>query len=274
MIDFKVDEGKCIECGLCAQECPVGIIQLKPKPFIREAKEKLCMECQHCLAVCPTAAVSILGKKPEDSVSAKGEFPGVEAMGRLIKTRRSIRKYKKENIEKETIYNLINTAAYAPTGHNSNSVRFAVVDNLEDMDKVRNSVYDSIKAISESGKLSANYTFMASYQKVWENKGVDIIFRGAPHMIISSAPKSNTSPVADSIVALTYFELLANSMGIGTLWNGMIKWSIEDIDPTLKLELGIPEDHVIGYIMLFGKSAVKYARGIQNGEAQVKRIKL
>jgi Fe-S-cluster-containing hydrogenase component 2 len=25
------------------------------------------MECQHCLALCPTGAISLLGKKPEDS---------------------------------------------------------------------------------------------------------------------------------------------------------------------------------------------------------------
>ncbi|MBL4560886.1 MAG: hypothetical protein JKX79_07855 [Labilibaculum sp.] len=31
-----------------------------------------------------------------------------------------------------------------------------------------------------------------------------------------------------------YFELIANSHGIGTLWNGMIKWAIDDIDTDLR----------------------------------------
>ena len=42
-----------------------------------------------------------------------------------------------------------------------------------------------------------------------------------------------------------YFELIANSHGIGTLWNGMIKWTIDDINPELRALIGIPKDHTI-----------------------------
>jgi len=36
MLDFKIEEDKCIECDLCAQDCQVGIIELNPKPVIRK----------------------------------------------------------------------------------------------------------------------------------------------------------------------------------------------------------------------------------------------
>ncbi|MBN2596350.1 MAG: nitroreductase family protein [Marinifilaceae bacterium] len=273
MLDFKIEEDKCIACSLCAQDCPVGIIEMAPKPVIRKEKEKNCLKCQHCLAICPTAALSILGKEPENSVLVSDEIPKPETISRLMKTRRSIRKYKKENIDKKLIQELIETAAHAPTGHNDNAVLISLIDNKNDLDLFRSKVYDSLKNARETGMLEKRFQFLLSYQKLWETKGVDVIFRDAPHLIIASAPSADASPMADCLISLCYFELIANSHGIGTLWNGMIKWAIDDIDPELRMFIGIPKDHTIGYVMLFGKPAVKYARGIQSEGLKVNRIK-
>lgn len=273
MLDFKIEEVKCIECSLCAQDCPVGIIEMNPKPLIRKEKQKNCLKCQHCLAICPTGALSILGKKPEDSVLTCEEMPKPESLSRLIKTRRSIRKYKKENIDKELIQELIETAAHAPTGHNDNAVLLSLIENKEDLNLFRSKVYDSLKKARETGTLEKRFQFLLTYQKLWESSGVDIIFRDAPHMIIASAPSAGASPMADCLISLCYFELIANSHGIGTLWNGMVKWAIDDIDPDLRTLIGIPKDHTIGYVMLFGKAAVNYTRGIQSEGLKVNHIK-
>lgn len=272
MLDFRIEEEKCIECRLCASDCPVGIIEMNPKPMIREEKEKNCLKCQHCLAICPTAALSILGKKPENSVSTKGEMPSPEAISRLIKTRRSIRKYQKENLDKALIQELLDTAFYAPTGHNENAVLLSVIDNQSDLSLFREKVYESILAAKEDGSLEKKYDILSAIQRIWAKTGRDIIFRDAPHLLIASAPSEGSSPEADCLITLSYFELLANTQGIGTLWNGMIKWAINDIDPGLRDQLGIPENHSIGYVMLFGKPAVKYARGIQSEGSQINRI--
>ncbi|MCL3780120.1 4Fe-4S dicluster domain-containing protein [Prolixibacteraceae bacterium JC049] len=274
MLDFKINDEKCIECGLCVQECPVRIIQLDPKPVIIAEKEKNCLKCQHCLAVCPTAALSILGKDPEDSVSSKDEMPNPKALDNLIKTRRSIRKYKDEEVDQALIDELLATTAHAPTGHNSNSILLSVTDTKEATNKFRDAVYASIKAAAEKEEPAGRLKVLASCQRVWEKNAVDILFRGAPHVLIASGPNKTTSPAADSIIALSYFELLANSHNIGTLWNGMVKWAIEDIDPSLRTLIGIPEDHTIGYVLIFGKSAVKYARAIQSQGLHLNRIKL
>lgn len=55
--------------------------------------------------------------------------------------------------------------------------------------------------------------------------GRDNLFRGAPHLLIASSPKTAPSPEADCFIALTYFELLAASMGLGTVWSGLAKWA-------------------------------------------------
>lgn len=274
MLDFKIDNEKCTKCGLCVAECPVRIIEMEEIPFIREEKEKNCIKCQHCFAVCPTAAISIFGKNPEDSIEVNDNIPGAEEMTRLIKTRRSIRKYKDEDLDKDLIKNMLETAAYAPTGHNKNAVLFSVIDNKADLAKLRQMTYDAIIKAEENGTLADKYKWMLGLQKMWNTKGVDILFRNAPHMVIASAPKHLSTPETDAIIGLSYFELLANSNKIGVLWNQMINLVIDKIDPELKKTIGIPDDHVIGSVLIFGKPATKYARSVQCDGEHVNNIRL
>lgn len=275
MIDFKINQEKCIKCKLCAQECPVLIIDAKTEfPEIKEGKEGNCIKCQHCLAVCPTAALSIWGKKPENSVLVNDEIPQPDQMSRLIKTRRSVRKFKDEELSKELIQTLLETSAYAPTGHNKNEVLLSVTETRAEQEKVRTLVYDAIKKAVEDGTLRPALAMFGNFQNVWETKGIDVIFRNAPHLIVASAPKKNSNGAVDSVISLSYLELLANSMGVATLWNGFLKMIFDMVAPNLKEDLGIPEDHEIGYVMILGRSAVKYARSVQSEGLNLNRISL
>jgi nitroreductase len=66
----------------------------------------------------------------------------------------------------------------------------------------------------------------------------------------------------DMIIALSYFELLCQSRGIGVLWSGLVKMSLNLI-PELRELLSIPPEHVIGFTMSFGKPVVTYHRTVQ-----------
>ena len=71
------------------------------------------------------------------------------------------------------------------------------------------------------------------------------------------------------MIALTTFELYAQCLDIGTLWNGFAYGAINDLLPEIKQTLRIPSNHMIGYMMSFGYPAVKHHRTVHHGTAQM-----
>jgi nitroreductase len=236
-------------------------------PSIVPEKEANCYKCQHCLAICPTGAVSILGLKPTDSRPLFGGYPDPDRLETLIKGRRSVRRYKDENLDPQLLQRLLEVAWYAPTGMNSRNVMFTVVDDRMKLAGLRSEVMAGLGRLVRENRLPDEMAFFADFVRLWEEKQVDILFRGAPHLLIASAPLNGASPVPDCLIALSYFELFAQSLGVGTVWNGLVKWAISSLLPETRQRLGIPDDHVIGYMMMFGKPAVHFARTVQHGPA-------
>ncbi len=274
MLDFKVDRDKCISCGGCAADCPALIIDMQAGyPLIHATKEKQCYRCQHCLAICPTGAVSILGRDPAASQPLAGNLPQPDQLSTLIRGRRSVRRYLDEELPSELIDELLATAWHAPTGHNARQINFYVVSDRNVMAELREAAYRGIRENVENGQLPARLSFFRDFVPAWEQSGIDVIFRGAPHLLIATAPKRVAAPEADCLIALTSFELLAQTQGVGTLWNGLAKWTFERIVPQLRSRIAIPADQTIGYCMSFGLPAMAYHRTVQYDAAPVIRIK-
>jgi len=272
-LDFSVDADRCTRCGECVADCPARIIAMQEGlPTIAPEKEDSCYRCQHCLAICPTGAVSILGLKPGNSRPLVGAYPDPDKLETLIKGRRSVRRYKPENLEPELLQRLLDVAWHAPTGVNSRDVLFTVIDDRQKLAKVREEVMAGLGRLVREEKLPQGMEFFAGFVSLWEEKQVDILFRGAPHLLIASAPRQGACPLPDCLIALSYFELFAQSLGVGTVWNGLSKWAISDLLPETRQRLGIPEDHIIGYVMSFGRPALRYQRTVQRGAARVNRV--
>ncbi len=273
MLNLTINQTTCTRCGECVADCPSRIIAMADGvPTILPEKEGMCYRCQHCLMICPTGALSILGIKPANSKPLRGNFPDPDALEILMKGRRSVRRYKPENLDPELMQRLLDVANHAPTGMNSRDVLFTVVDDREKLAKLRDTVMTGIGSLVREQALPEGMEFFADFVRVWEEKGADILFRGAPHLLITSAPRDEASPVPDCLIALSYFELFAQSLGVGTVWNGLTKWAINDLLPGTRLQLGIPEDHVIGYVMSFGLPALQFHRTVQHGAARVNRV--
>lgn len=268
MLQFQIDQDKCIQCGECADDCIKQIIELAPEyPRIVPGGEEQCIKCQHCLTVCPTGAVSIFGIDPEDCLSIDN-FPSPEQMDTLVRGRRSIRRYRQENVDQDTVKWLMEMAANAPTGVNDRSVLFTLVDDMTVMDSFRKRTYEALIRAESQGRLPERF---APYIPAWK-QGMDVIYRGAPHMVVVSAPDTSHCPEADPFIALSYLELCAAAKGVGTTWCGLAKWCLFDVAPELGRELGIPDNHSSTYVMLFGNPDVTYHRAVKRDNLMLNRI--
>lgn len=273
MLDFIVNQQTCTKCGQCIADCPARIIAMEGGgPVIAPEKEASCYKCQHCFAICPTGAISIFGLKPENSRSLAGNYPDAGQLEILIKGRRSVRRYKEENLAPELLQHLLEVAWHAPTGVNSRQVLFTVVDDREKLARLRAGVMDGLVRLVQEQGLPPGREYFANFIRMWEEEKIDVIFRGAPHLLIASAPQNVPTPLPDCMIALAYFELFAQANGVGTVWNGLAKWAINDLVPSTRRTLGIPDDHLIGYVMAFGKPAVHYPRTVQHGPALIRRM--
>ena len=82
--NFIADESKCIHCGLCVKDCIEYAIEFDENKIPKMTKPEICINCQHCFAICPTGAISINGKKVENSQEIKKQNP--EDILNLIKS--------------------------------------------------------------------------------------------------------------------------------------------------------------------------------------------
>ena len=271
-LNFIVDKDKCIHCGLCETDCGSKIITHDGEkfPIILPEYEKHCMKCQHCLAICPAGAISICDKNPENSDNIE-DLPQAHQVLNLIKHRKSIRSYRHENLDSDRMQKLKDMLKYSPTGCNNHTLHVAVVDDVEVMDKFRNRTNNIIKKILLSEKLTPITKKFGRYKQAFAD-GKDIIFRNAPHMVVVSVPVTAPCAPVDPTILLSYFELYAQSLGVGTLWCGYAEICLKLI-PELCEYLEIPKGYKVGYVMLFGPTDLKYARATQPEDYQVVSVK-
>ena len=90
----------------------------------------------------------------------------------------------------------------------------------------------------------------------------DMLFCGAPHLLIPHAPLGKGEPVQDVLVAGTYFELLCASRGLGAVMLTFPLGALKRM-PRIMAMLEIPEDHYTGMFIGFGYPEISYKRGVQ-----------
>jgi NADH-quinone oxidoreductase subunit F len=57
LLDYAIDEEKCVSCGICAKACTVNAIrgEQKGRPYFIDRQK--CLKCGACLARCPKEAI-------------------------------------------------------------------------------------------------------------------------------------------------------------------------------------------------------------------------
>lgn len=271
---FLVDKEKCVGCGDCAADCVAFILEMRDKrPVMKEDREEDCIGCEHCLTVCPTGAVSILGLDPADSDAPR--VPGVdpEALGNLFKMRRSCRRFSPEPVDPALLDKILDLVAYAPTGVNYMARQFTVIRDKPVMDEFRRLAADAVIAAGAAGAIPEEHEWLAHVAQGWKEGKSDVLFRGAPHMLVVSSRQDAPCSIYDNIIALSYFDILANAHGIGTVWAGIPFAILSAVAPALREVIGIPEDHKDLYVVLFGNPAIRYRRSAQRRPEKINIVR-
>lgn len=147
----------------------------------------------------------------------------------MMKTRRSIRKFKPDALPDGIIEQIAEAGTYAATGKNLQSPTIIAVTNKQLRDR-----------ISEMNRKIGG----------WQ-EGFDP-FYGAPAMLIVLADKNVPTAVYDGSLVMGNLMLAAHSLGIGSIWIHRAKEEFESEEgKAILAELGITGDQVgIGHCAL------------------------
>lgn len=259
---FFVDPEKCNRDGICAAECPTRIIELPstddcPRP-IPDA-DQYCLACGHCVAVCPQGALRLNWLAPGDCPPVRREI-GIttEQAEQFLRSRRSIRTFKEQPVEREKLQKLIEIAGYAPSAKNLQPWHWLVVEDTGEVRRLAGMVIDWMRDVIEENREMVESRGFVRVVAAWD-RGDERICRGAPHVIIAHGDKTWAYGVEDCTLALEYLELFAPSLGLGTCWGGFLYSTVNQYPPLFET-LGLPADHRAYGAMMVGYPKFKYQR--------------
>ncbi len=183
----------------------------------------------------------------------------------FLRSRRSIRCYKKNPVPKENLLQLVNIAHYAPTASNSQAISYVIVENKSILEKATEIIYEWMEKHLES----PSHLSFARHIKTHKETGADTILRDAPHLILATAPKGFKNGRENTISALSYLELYAPSIGLGSCWAGLFEMCVfSNYLPLIQL-FNIPEDKVITGAVMVGYPKYKFKRLVDRNHLDV-----
>jgi nitroreductase/NAD-dependent dihydropyrimidine dehydrogenase PreA subunit len=256
---IKVDESLCIGCGSCIRACPSALITKKDFPVPIENSWDLCIDCGHCVAICPTGAMHQRSMSPEDCEPIDIHLvPQWDKVKQYMSSRRSIRTFIKKPIEKEKIEQLLDISRFAPNGANRQVIRWIVINDMEKVHQVGQMTIDWMKIVKEKNPALYAEANLEIFVSAWDGND-DRITRGAPCIIMATAPKDERTAPPAAMIAIHQIQLAAPALGLGTTFTGSINTASQGYSPMIDM-LGIPEGHIPFGTFVIGYPAERYLR--------------
>lgn len=255
---LSIEESKCTRCGQCAVACPMAFVRVGSRGprTVPDAQEK-CILCGHCIAACPTKSLQHAKLPADQCVALNDNWRGqAGAVEQLIKGRRSIRHFKPEPVDRSTLQAVLDMARYAPTGMNSQSVKWLVVYDAAEVKKLAGAVIEWMRSLLANNQLVAGNYNPTPMVAAWD-AGMDLILRSAPHVLIAYGREGDHMAQGSCIAALTTAELAALPYGLGTCWAGFLHLATI-FSPAAKQSLGLPDGHVMHGALMIGRPAETY----------------
>ena len=159
----------------------------------------------------------------------------------VIKTRRSTRKFRPEQLAQQDLHKILEAAIYAPSGHNNQPWHFTVLQDKQLID-----------AISDKTKSIMTKSTLEKQVNIGKSQNYHVLHNAPTVVIVSGNTKAKSpiqlptmsipsySPLADCAAAITTLMFAAHALDIGSCWIGYIQYYFAL--PEAKQVLQIPED--------------------------------
>ena len=237
------------ECACIGVEDPEGVLGNVPVLFVAAKNNKYSEDdLRHFLSLrlekykVPVKFVEVV-ELPRNSMQKvdkhalkgmwerKGDNSLFNETIQTIMTRRSVRRFKDEQIDRELIQTILRAGYYAPSGHNMQTWKFTVIANKKELERLK-------AAARETAKANDVYFYG------WDNPAL---------IILVSNDSRNAYGCQDASCATENMMLAAWSFGIGSVWLNPLM-TLRDKQPVKGLldEYGVPENHTVWSAVAMG----------------------
>lgn len=235
---------------------------------------KLCSTCCQCIAICTNSALTWEGN-PSREIKTE-LLPKSENILELLKARRSIRKFRDQQIDEEKLQYICQVAKLAPT--NVYDVELIVITDFNLIKELEHIVINFIRKAN-----SRLYSFLPVFKllkrltpavneidkvKTLNTLKRESVFHGAPALIMVIADPRISHSELSCQYSLYNMALIAQTMGIGSCISGAAK-TILSRNKEVKRKLSVPKHKKILGVLLLGYSNVRYIRTVEGNNAPV-----
>ena len=268
MITIRAE--RCTGCGLCVETCHEDSLALVDGAI--QIDKVLCDGCAQCIAVCPRQALSWDGALP--SAFHRALLPSADQLSELFRERRSVRVFKKTEIERALLEEIAANGVYAPT-HN-HVFKVIIVDNPaliaelnETILKVNRWIYHLIyrnPLVVGMANLLGNDEFRKARPKIESVMSHGSVFSSTPAAFMIVVGNKNVALAeASAQYALANMMYFAQVKGVGTcLWGNAPLFL--DKDRFTRRRLGIAKYERIYGALFMGYPGIKFSNKV-NGKA-------
>ena len=174
---------------------------------------------------------------------------------KIIKERRSVRRFTQDPVDKEVIREIIQAGRYAPSAENSQPWKFIVITNTDEIQQLSRRIKEelqklikrrwiarfSLKELKDEDTLRFLYAVSCTKE--------DTIFFHAP-VLVFIITKDRLMYDESCACCAQNMMLAAHALGIGSCWIGFA--SALGLSQEMLTRLGVPETYHISAALVFG----------------------
>ncbi|MGB9979187.1 nitroreductase family protein [Methanobacterium sp.] len=285
MVKLEINPELYENCNKCVEICPEGI--LKRNGGVPEIVDNgYCMSCGHCVSICSVSAIihQNFSKKSIHNIDPNLEV-STDHILEILRTRRSIRSFKSNKVEKELLEKIIDAANFAPSAKNKQTTKYAVVQDEHTLDAITkitfNFMKEAIKLFNDPSFISSVdpdeakifSTIKPSYAHIVNayEQGNDMILHNAPVLLFFYAKKGALSAEVNANLALHNAALMSAGIGLGSFYAGYITGASSRTEYIGKL-LNIPDNHEIHAVLAIGYPKFQFKQWMDKKQPVIKWI--